>query len=111
MVPSLTLEEVAPIAFSDAQSLAPEEIYNKPKKEVKGETEITSEEKKRLRKEKKKKKQKEKKEKEADFKLVQKLNPGFGNKYSKQKALEKLKSSRVSKQFSFLVFSFYIFSK
>lgn len=36
------MEEITPITVSDATRLGPEEIYNKPKKAPKGETELTS---------------------------------------------------------------------
>ncbi|XP_060603484.1 U3 small nucleolar ribonucleoprotein protein MPP10-like [Ruditapes philippinarum] len=93
--PSITMEEVAPVSISDGQLLAPEEIKDKERQEVKGSTEKTASDRLRDRKIKKKKQRTRKKEKERREKLVEQLNPGLGNKYSKEKALQKLeKESR-----------------
>ncbi|KAG6513476.1 hypothetical protein ZIOFF_023806 [Zingiber officinale] len=47
-VPALAMEEVAPLAVSDAAMLAPEEIFH-GKGNIKEETELTKEERKRRR--------------------------------------------------------------
>mmetsp|Transcript_16650 Transcript_16650/g.27547 ORF Transcript_16650/g.27547 Transcript_16650/m.27547 type:complete len:322 (+) Transcript_16650:201-1166(+) len=91
--PAISMEEAIPTAVSDATLLAPEEVYQKPKREVKSGTEITSEERKRNRANKKRGRKVEKRKEEADRKIVEKLNPGQGNPYAKQKALEELKKA------------------
>mmetsp|Transcript_1427 Transcript_1427/g.1985 ORF Transcript_1427/g.1985 Transcript_1427/m.1985 type:complete len:302 (-) Transcript_1427:48-953(-) len=88
-VAALKVEEVAPVAQSDATSLmAPHEIYQKPKGGVlKEEAEFTKEERRARRRAKKR-------QKRSDQKLVDKVNPGLGNKYEKEKVLNKLKQAR-----------------
>ena len=69
---------------------------DKERHEVKGSTEKTASDRLRERKLKKVKQRVRKKEKERREKLVDQLNPGLGNKYSKEKALQKLeKESRT----------------
>ncbi|CAG8507476.1 9262_t:CDS:2, partial [Ambispora leptoticha] len=57
-VPAITMEEVIPVNVNDASLLAPEEVFEKKKGEVKGETELDSAEKKRIRASKKRAKRK-----------------------------------------------------
>ncbi|XP_070543111.1 U3 small nucleolar ribonucleoprotein protein MPP10-like [Ptychodera flava] len=96
-MPSITMEEVAPIAVSDANVLAPEEIKEKTKTgELIGDAEKTSTDKKRERRKKKKNQRIRHKEKERNAKLVEKMKPGLGNKYSKKAALEKLEKQSKS---------------
>ncbi|CAG8517437.1 9500_t:CDS:10 [Acaulospora morrowiae] len=111
-VPAIAMEDVIPVSVSDATLLAPEEVYDKKKREVKGETEMDSSEKKRVRAEKKRIKKKEKALKEREKKVIERymhpliirytsalfltvlpfvrMNPGMGNKYAKKKILDTL---------------------
>ncbi|XP_067667173.1 U3 small nucleolar ribonucleoprotein protein MPP10-like [Haliotis asinina] len=89
-MPTIAMEEVAPVSVSDQKLLAPEEVKVKAKRDLKGETERTTEDKKRDHRAKKERKRARRKEREQQEKLVSKLNPGLGNKYSKEKALRDL---------------------
>ncbi|KAL9988124.1 hypothetical protein ACROYT_G002529 [Oculina patagonica] len=101
-VPVISVEEVAPVAVSDAMMLAPEEIHEK-KKEQKGSTEKTDTDRKRERRAKKRRQHERAVSKEKRRKLVEKLNPGLGNKHSKKAALKKLeKDHKSSKNVSVL---------
>ncbi|KAL6075706.1 Small ribosomal subunit assembling AARP2 protein [Balamuthia mandrillaris] len=93
-LPAINMEEIIPIGVSDASLLAPEEVYEKPQKEVKGEDERTQEERKAARRSKKARRRKAQRQKQQDEKLVKKLNPGLGNKHTVQSALDQLKNAR-----------------
>jgi U3 small nucleolar RNA-associated protein MPP10 len=98
--PAISMEEVAPVVASDAMLLAPEETHNK-NVELKGDEEKTDTDRKRERRAKKLKQRLKANEQEKRKKLVNKLNPGLGNKYAKKKALEDLeKESKSSKNIS-----------
>ncbi|CAL1546139.1 unnamed protein product [Lymnaea stagnalis] len=88
--PAITMEEVAPVATADSELLAPEEIREKQRGDLKAVDEKSSTDKKRDRRHKKQEKRERKKAKEAREKVVEKLKPGLGNKYSKAKALKQL---------------------
>ena len=76
---------------------------DKSKEEMKGKTEKSDTDKKRERRKKKTEKRKKRKEKEQRQKLVEKLNPGLGNKYSKEKAMRELeKTSKGGKSVTVL---------
>mmetsp|Transcript_41934 Transcript_41934/g.58622 ORF Transcript_41934/g.58622 Transcript_41934/m.58622 type:complete len:318 (+) Transcript_41934:174-1127(+) len=90
---ALTVEEVTPAAVSTEDLLVPEEVYAKPRKLPKSSAEKTKEERATERQEKKRIKRREKREKEANMRLVEKMNPGMGNPYSKQKALKELEQA------------------
>ncbi len=87
-VPAIQMEEVAPLTSSDATLLAPEEIMAKSKRPELGSTEKTTTDRKRERRLKKKQKRLKILERKQREKIVSKLRPGLGNKYSAV-ALEK----------------------
>lgn len=73
-------------------------LKEKMKGELKAQTEKTETDRKRERRVKKYMKRKRQKERARREKLVQKLNPGLGNKYSKEKAMKELeKQSKAGK--------------
>ncbi|KAI9320254.1 U3 small nucleolar ribonucleoprotein complex, subunit Mpp10 [Dichotomocladium elegans] len=88
--PAISMEEVIPVNVSDATLLAPEEVYEKKKAEIKDKTEMSQEERKRAHAKKKKMKRKEKALKEREMKIIHKQNPGLGNKHAKMKAVKEL---------------------
>ena len=64
----------------------------KQKGELTGASERTETDKKRARREKKKRQRAKQKQKEKKQQLVEKMNPGLGNKYSKEKAMRDLEA-------------------
>jgi len=95
-VPTIQMEEVLPIHESENTLLAPEEAYEKPKTDVKGETEIDSGEKKRQRARRRKIKKIERKQREKEQKLRAKLLPNsISQKHAnKKQALETLTGNK-----------------
>lgn len=87
---AISMEEVIPVNVSDATLLAPEEVYDKKRGDVKVAAEMSAEERKRLRAQKKKLNKKERQLKEREQKVIQKLNPGMVKKQSKAKAVKEL---------------------
>ncbi|XP_057301568.1 U3 small nucleolar ribonucleoprotein protein MPP10-like [Hydractinia symbiolongicarpus] len=87
--PSLQMEEVTPITMTTATQLAPEELYDKKKGDVKGDGEKTAEDRKRERRQKKIKKKFASKEKEKKEKL--KAKSGNIAKSSTKTAIDMLK--------------------
>lgn len=94
------MEEVAPVATSDAALLAPEEVKTKPKSELIGKTERSTTDKKRERRKKVLQQRLKRKEKEKREKTIEKLNPGMGNKYSKDKTKKLLEKVTRGKNVS-----------
>nr|XP_057933025.1 U3 small nucleolar ribonucleoprotein protein MPP10 [Doryrhamphus excisus] len=91
-LPSITMEEVAPVSASDGVLLAPEEIKEKNKAgDIVGATEKTSTDKKRERRLKKKVKHFKIKEKEKRQKLREASKAGDNKRLSKAQVAENLK--------------------
>lgn len=83
------MEEITPITMTESSQLAPEEIFDKKKGDVKGSTEKTETDRKHERREKKTKKKFAVKEKDRKEKL--KIKAGKVVKSSKKKAIDQLK--------------------
>ncbi|KAI8047676.1 U3 small nucleolar ribonucleoprotein complex, subunit Mpp10 [Gilbertella persicaria] len=87
---AISMEEVTPVNVSEATLLAPEEVYDKKRGDVKAASEMDQDERKRLRAQKKKLKRKEREMKERELKVMKKYNPHMGEKQSKKKAVKEL---------------------
>uniref|UniRef100_A0A674P021 U3 small nucleolar ribonucleoprotein protein MPP10 n=1 Tax=Takifugu rubripes TaxID=31033 RepID=A0A674P021_TAKRU len=91
-LPSVTMEEVAPVSASDGTLLAPEEIKEKSKAgDILGDTEKTTTDKKRERRHKKKVKHLKIKEREKRQKLKEASKTGENNKPTKAEVAQNLK--------------------
>lgn len=99
--PAIAMEEVIPLHVSDAQALAPEEIFAKKKGRdgiLRGDSEMNQDDRKKLRQAKKAARRKARKAKLADEKLISRLQPelGLNNPYEKRKMREELQMARAS---------------
>ena len=92
-IPSIAMEEVAPVAATNSVLLAPAEVVDKKKGELVDDKEKTQTDRKRAKREKKAKVKAKIKDKERKEKLVAKANPGLGNKYSKEKMMKQLEAA------------------
>ena len=92
-IPSIAMEEVAPVAVANSELLAPAEVVDIKKGELVDDREKTKTDRKREKREKKAKLKAKIKDKERKEKLVAKLNPGLVNKHSKEKALRQLEEA------------------
>jgi U3 small nucleolar RNA-associated protein MPP10 len=98
--PAIAMEEILPLHVSDARGVAPEEVYGaKQGREsiLRGDSELTQAERKRLRNSKKAARRKSRKAKLVDEKLISKLQPsgvGLSNPYEKRKMREELLLAR-----------------
>jgi len=91
---ALNMEDKVPVAASTATMIAPEEVYFKKHADEKGESELTSEERKKNRKAIKGKWRSDKDEKDASDRIKEKTDPNFVKKNSTAKALAHLSQSR-----------------
>jgi len=94
-MPTINMEEVAPVAASNATLLAPAEVVDKQKGELMDTMEKSETDRKRERREKKAKKSAIRKNKEKKAALEEATNPGgLGNKYSKARAMKKVEEAQ-----------------
>ena len=105
-MPSIAMEEIAPVAVSDANLLAPEEVQEHVRGELKSTTEKEKTDRLRERRQKKASQRMKQKERERVEKAVSKANPGLGNKHARNRVLEKLQKAEKEGTVSLVSFSF-----
>nr|CAG4641854.1 EOG090X09DZ [Eurycercus lamellatus] len=92
-MPSIVMEEIAPVTVSDANLLAPEEVQDHIRGEVLGSTEKGKTDQLRERRKKKAAQRLRHKERERVEKAVDKANPGLGNKHARTRVLHNLQKA------------------
>ena len=90
-VPAIQMEEVAPVAISNASRLAPEEVQSKSNRPEVGTTEKSDTDRKHDRRLKKRRKRLQIAEKKQREKAISKLRPGLGNKFTRSAMEKRLK--------------------
>eukprot|EP00795_Rhopilema_esculentum_P006320 gene6320-11747_t len=95
-LPSVEIEEFTPVTVSNENMLAPEEIYDKKKSDIKGQDEKSVTDRKRERREKKIRKKEIVKKKER--KLQERKSRGINVKENKEEAIRRLKKSSRNTQ-------------
>lgn len=90
-VPAIQMEEVAPLIMSEAMRLAPEELKEKSLRPEIGHSEKTATNRKQERRLKKRRKRLQLAEKKQREKVLAKLRPGLGNKFTRKSLEKKLK--------------------
>nr|SVE86871.1 EOG090X09DZ [Daphnia similis] len=92
-MPSIVMEEIAPVTVSDANLLAPQEVQDPTRGVLKGKTEKEKTDLLRERRKKKSAQRVRHKERERTEKAVDKANPGLGNKHAKARVLRNLQKA------------------
>nr|SVE75245.1 EOG090X09DZ [Daphnia dolichocephala] len=92
-MPSIVMEEIAPVTVSDANLLAPQEVQDPTRGVFKGTTEKEKTDRLRERRKKKSAQRVRHKERERTEKAVDKANPGLGNKHAKARVLRNLQKA------------------
>nr|CAG4637173.1 EOG090X09DZ [Ceriodaphnia reticulata]SVE73056.1 EOG090X09DZ [Ceriodaphnia reticulata] len=92
-MPSIVMEEIAPVTVSDANLLAPQEVQDPVRGVLKGATEKEKTDRLRERRKKKSEQRVRHKERERAEKAVDKANPGLGNKHAKVRVLQNLQKA------------------
>nr|SVE70542.1 EOG090X09DZ [Daphnia similis]SVE71167.1 EOG090X09DZ [Daphnia similis]SVE72425.1 EOG090X09DZ [Daphnia similis] len=92
-MPSIVMEEIAPVTVSDANLLAPQEVQDPTRGVLKGKTEKEKTDLLRERRKKKSAQRVRHKERERTEKAVDKANPGLGNKHAKARVIRNLQKA------------------
>nr|SVE73675.1 EOG090X09DZ [Daphnia atkinsoni] len=92
-MPSIVMEEIAPVTVSDANLLAPQEVQDPTRGVLKGTTEKEKTDRLRERRKKKSTQRVRHKERERTEKAVDKANPGLGNVHAKTRVLRNLQKA------------------
>lgn len=95
---SIDMEEVIPVHVSDAQLLAPHEVYAGPRNmlALKSADERTTEEKRAARQQRKARRRKEQRLRAQERSLLDRMNPGLGHRQAKEQVMKDLVGQSVS---------------